>query len=227
MSLGGRNWGVPQVWPWSTASILGHPGASPRSTGAGFSSSPRSPLLPTARGSGGLLTLTLRGKAMDGFEEQQGRTRPQLSHRAWKAGGTDAGFPQRQQGRRRSVAWRCWVSAALTNGTNDLWSHEIGSDRLRSLLPSTFHAARDIPHRRVRCSRLHGHRTLHRQRQDLPSAQIPPTQVPARVALLLLLCCSQQEPRARGRNPLDSRRGPPSRVQPTEEARHHLRRQDS
>jgi hypothetical protein len=27
----------------------------------------------------------------------------------------------------------------------ELWSHERGSDRLRSLPPSTFHAARDIP----------------------------------------------------------------------------------
>jgi hypothetical protein len=46
---------------------------------------------------GGLLTLTHRGKAVDGSEVQQGRTRPQLSHRAWKPGDTAAGFPQRQQ----------------------------------------------------------------------------------------------------------------------------------
>ncbi len=34
---------------------------------------------------------------MDGFEAQQERIRPQLSHRALKTGGTDAGFQQRQQ----------------------------------------------------------------------------------------------------------------------------------
>jgi hypothetical protein len=43
------------------------------------------------------LTLTLRGKAMDGFEAQQERTRPQLSHRALKSGRTDAAFQHRQQ----------------------------------------------------------------------------------------------------------------------------------
>jgi hypothetical protein len=51
----------------------------------------------TAFEPGGLLTLTLRGKAADGFEVQQERNRPQLFHRAWKPGDTDAGFPQRQQ----------------------------------------------------------------------------------------------------------------------------------
>jgi len=43
---------------------------------------------------------------MDGFEEQQERNRPQLFHRAWKTGETDAGFPRASTGRRRSVASR-------------------------------------------------------------------------------------------------------------------------
>ena len=91
------------------------------------------------------MTLTLRGKAMDGPEEQQVRTRPQLSHRALKTGGTDAGFQQRQQA--GGAPSRGFAGSRLfpTNGLNDLWSHEREHDRLRSLPPSTFHAARDIP----------------------------------------------------------------------------------
>jgi len=77
---------------------------------------PRPPSSTTALGSGGLLTLTLRGKAADGLEEQQERTRPQLFHRAWKTGDTDAGFPQAPTGRRRSVV-RC--SLGLSFSTNE------------------------------------------------------------------------------------------------------------
>ena len=49
--------------------------------------------------------------------------------------------------RRRSVACCRSLLSALPNGPNDLWSHGCGSDRLRSLPPSTFHATRDIPAR--------------------------------------------------------------------------------
>ena len=41
---------------------------------------------------------------------------------------------------------------------NDLWSHGCGSDRLRSLPPSTFHAARDIPRAVRRNAVVHGRR---------------------------------------------------------------------
>ena len=58
---------------------------------------PAPPPQRTALGCGGLLTLTLRGKAMDGFEEQQERNRPQLSPPSLENRRTDAGFPQRQQ----------------------------------------------------------------------------------------------------------------------------------
>src|SRR5574341_166392 len=106
---------------------------------------PPLPLLTTTLGSGGLLTLTLRGKAMDGLEEQQGRTRPQLSHRAWKPGGTDAVFPQRQQA--GGAPSRGFTRSRLFSmkGNERAVESERGSDRLRSLPPSTFHAARDIP----------------------------------------------------------------------------------
>lgn len=108
--------------PWvrrrTRSSIVGHPGAFLKSGGGRFSSSPRSPLLQTARGGGGLLTLSLRGKVMDGLEEQQGRTRPQLFHRALKTGGTDAGFQHRQQtAALRRVA--SVVSSLPTNGMNN------------------------------------------------------------------------------------------------------------
>jgi hypothetical protein len=43
-----------------------------------FPPPPAPPSSTTAFGGGGPLTLTLRGKAMDGFEAQQERTRPQL-----------------------------------------------------------------------------------------------------------------------------------------------------
>ena len=58
---------------------------------------PAPPPQRTALGCGGLLTLTLRGKAMDGFEEQQERNRPQLSHRAWKTGERMPVSHERQQ----------------------------------------------------------------------------------------------------------------------------------
>src|SRR5437762_1956185 len=47
---------------------------------------PAPPSSRTAPCSDGPLTLTLRGKAVDDLEAQQERTRPQLSHRAWKTG---------------------------------------------------------------------------------------------------------------------------------------------
>ena len=83
--------------PSSRSSIVGRPGASQESGDACSPPPPGPPSSTTAFGSGGLLTLTLRGKAMDGLEEQQERTRPQLFHRALKSGRTDAAFQQRQQ----------------------------------------------------------------------------------------------------------------------------------
>jgi len=71
--------GRPSGRPTSRSSILGHPGASPEKAGTAFPPPPGPPSSTTALGCGGLLTLTLRGKAMDGFEEQQERNRPQLS----------------------------------------------------------------------------------------------------------------------------------------------------
>ena len=96
--------GRPSDRPSSRSSILGHPGASSQSVGLVFLLPPGLPPPTTALGGGGLLTLTLRGKAMDGLEAQQERNRPQLSHRAWKTGPTEAGLPQAPTGRRRSVA---------------------------------------------------------------------------------------------------------------------------
>lgn len=71
--------GRPLGRPTSRSSSLGHPGASPEKAGTAFPPPPGPPSSTTAFGCGGLLTLTLRGKAMDGFEEQQERNRPQLS----------------------------------------------------------------------------------------------------------------------------------------------------
>lgn len=71
--------GRPSGRPTSRSSIVGHPGASPEKAGTAFPPPPGPPSSTTALGCGGLLTLTLRGKAMDGFEEQQERNRPQLS----------------------------------------------------------------------------------------------------------------------------------------------------
>jgi hypothetical protein len=70
--------GRPLGRPRSRASFLGHPGTSPERGGPVFLLPPVPPPPRTALGCGGLLTLTLRGKAMDGFEEQQERNRPQL-----------------------------------------------------------------------------------------------------------------------------------------------------
>jgi hypothetical protein len=81
----------------------GHPGTSPERGGPVFLSRP---LLHERRSGRWLLTLTLRGKAMDGFEEQQERNRPQLSPPSLGNRRTDAGFPQASTGRRRSVAGR-------------------------------------------------------------------------------------------------------------------------
>ena len=139
--------GRPSGRPSSFALILGHLGASPEGSEPGFSSSPRPPLLQTARGSGGLLTLTLRGKAADGLEEQQERTRPQLSHRAWKTGWTDAGFPQRQQA---AALRRVVLARSLSFSTKGTKEHAISGVRdsegidFTHLPPSTFNAAQDI-----------------------------------------------------------------------------------
>ena len=63
----------------------------------GRGTKPIFPSSPTERGSGGLLTLTLRGKAMDGVEAQQERNRPQLSYRAWETGARTPVSHKRQQ----------------------------------------------------------------------------------------------------------------------------------
>jgi hypothetical protein len=98
--------GRPLGRPRGRASLLGHPGTSAKEEVPLFSSSPRAPLLPERSGYGGLLTLTLRGKAMDGLEAQQERNRPQLCPPSLENRRTDAGFPQASTGRRRSVAGR-------------------------------------------------------------------------------------------------------------------------
>lgn len=71
--------GRPSGRPRSRSSLLGHPAASPEKAKPLFPPPPAPPSSKTAPRSGGLLTLTLRGKAMDGFEEQQEQNRPQLS----------------------------------------------------------------------------------------------------------------------------------------------------
>lgn len=70
--------GRPLGRPRWRASLLGDSGTSPERGGPVFLLPPAPPPPGTALGCGGLLTLTLRGKAMDGFEEQQDRNRPQL-----------------------------------------------------------------------------------------------------------------------------------------------------
>ena len=89
--------GRPSGRPRSRSSILGHPGASLETGEPVFPPPPGPPSSTTAFRSGGLLTLTLRGKAMDGSEEQQERNRPQLFHRAWKTGERMPVFHERQQ----------------------------------------------------------------------------------------------------------------------------------
>jgi hypothetical protein len=89
--------GRPLGRPRSRAAFLGHPGASPEKAGPAFPPPPGPPSSTTALGCDGLLTLTLRGKAMDGLEEQQEQNRPQLCPPSLENRRTDAGFPQRQQ----------------------------------------------------------------------------------------------------------------------------------
>ena len=108
--------GRPLGRPRSRASLLGHPGTSAGEGWPVFLLPPVPPPPRTALWCGGLLTLTLRGKAMDGFEEQQERTRPQLSPPSLENRRTDAGFPQASIGRRRSVAGR---SLGLSSQTTE------------------------------------------------------------------------------------------------------------
>jgi hypothetical protein len=98
--------GRPLGRPRSRASFLGHPGTFAGEGWVRFPPPPRPPSSTNGARGGGLLTLTLRGKAMDGFEEQQERNRPQLSPPSLENRRTDAGFPQASTGRRRSVAER-------------------------------------------------------------------------------------------------------------------------
>ena len=98
--------GRPSSRPSWRASLLGHSGTSPQRGGSVLLLPPAPPPPRAALGCGGLLTLTLRGKAMDGFEEQQERNRPQLCPPSLENRRTDAGFPRASTGRRRSVAGR-------------------------------------------------------------------------------------------------------------------------
>ena len=143
--------GRPLGRPRCRASFLRHSGTSPERGGPVFLLPPVPPPPGTALGCGGLLTLTLRGKAMDGFEEQQERNRPQLSPPSLENRRTDAGFPQASTGRRRSVAGRSLglslskrtertidSQTLATQSTRPLNRgrfsvHEIGSSPLRSL----------------------------------------------------------------------------------------------
>ena len=112
-----------------------------RRTTSLFPPPPAPPSSTTALGCGGLLTLTLRGKAMDGFEEQQERNRPQLSPPSLETRRTDAGFPQASTGRRRSVAWRSLglslhherniQSTGVRRRQHNQPVHQIGADSLR------------------------------------------------------------------------------------------------
>ena len=96
--------GRPLGRPRSRAAFLGHPGTSPERGGPVFLLPPVPPPPRTALGCGGLLTLTLRGKAMDGFEEQQERNRPQLSPPSLENPANGCRFSTASTGRRRSVA---------------------------------------------------------------------------------------------------------------------------
>ena len=135
-----------------------------RRTTSLFPPPPAPPSSTTALGCGGLLTLTLRGKAMDGFEEQQERNRPQLSPPSLETRRTDAGFPQASTGRRRSVAWRSLglslhherniQSTGVRRRQHNQPVHQIGADslaitsakrRVRNLAEET--ANRRRPHR--------------------------------------------------------------------------------
>jgi len=98
--------GRPLGRPRCRSLFLRHSGM-PMKRGEPSSLLPPAPPPPrTALGGGDLLTLTLRGKAMDGFEEQHERNRPQLCPPSLENRQTDAGFPQAPTGRRRSVAGR-------------------------------------------------------------------------------------------------------------------------
>jgi hypothetical protein len=111
--------GRPSGRPRWRASFLGHSETSLESGGPVFLLPPVPPPPPTALGGDGLLTLTLRGKAMDGFEAQQERNRPQLCPPSLENRRTDAGFPRASTGRRRFVAGSSLGLSLQTNGTYD------------------------------------------------------------------------------------------------------------
>lgn len=110
--------GRPLGRPRSRSPILGHPGASLETSEPVLPLPPAPPSSATALRSGGLLTLTLRGKAMDGFEEQQERNRPQLFHRAWKTGEQMPVFHERQQAVGAPSCRARSISLFTTNGTS-------------------------------------------------------------------------------------------------------------
>jgi hypothetical protein len=125
--------GRPLGRPRRRASLLGHPGTS---AGEGWPCFPPPPGPPSSTNGlrcGGLLTLTLRGKAMDGFEEQQERNRPQLSPPSLENRRTDAGFPQASTGRRRSVALAFARSLSFQRTEHTIGSQTLATQSTRPL----------------------------------------------------------------------------------------------
>ena len=147
MSLGVRNWGVPSGMDPIHCVV---PGASWYLASERRTRIPLLPQLPpppngarerwpidagAPRKSHGRLRRTARTNPSTAFP-------PSLENRR-----NGRRFSTAPTDRRRSVACCRSLLSALPNGPNDLWSHGCGSDRLRSLPPSTFHATRDIPAR--------------------------------------------------------------------------------
>ena len=156
--------GRPLGRPRCRASLLGHSGTSPERGGSVFLLPPAPPPPRTAFGGDGLLTLTLRGKAMDGFEEQQERTRPQLCPPSLENRRTDAGFPRASTGRRRFVAGRSLGFSLFPNERNvqstvRRWRHNqpvhsIGAGSVSFLWP---HSGSRLSCRKVTPPSLHFH----------------------------------------------------------------------